>query len=189
MDFKVFTKNYFDKLKSLLDDIDLNELEKIYFYLSKTSGKIYIIGNGGSSATASHMVNDFSIGLKHRNVKNFNAISLSENSAVNFAIANDIGFENTFYIQLRDVLKPDDCIIAISCSGNSPNIIKACEYGKNIGATIISFTGFDGGKLKNLSNINVHVNSKKGEYGITEDIHMIFNHVLYSFFLKVYNEL
>lgn len=187
MEFKTFTKNYIQSLAKLLDEIDLEAFESFYLHLKNANEKIYIFGNGGSSATASHMVNDLAVGIKRRGGKVFDAISLNDNSAVSFAIANDIGFENVFYTQLEGVLKPEDTVIAISCSGNSPNIVKATQYAKECGSTIISMTGFDGGELKNLSDINLHIETDKGEYGLVEDIHMILNHIIYTYFLK--NEL
>lgn len=131
------------------------------------------------------MANDLSIGLKRRNKKVFDAVSLSENSAISYSIANDIGFENVFYMQIKDIIKPKDIVIAISCSGNSPNIIKAVEYAKEKKATIVGLTGFDGGKLKKLSNIKLHIETQKDDYGLVEDAHLIINHILFSYFQKV----
>ena len=181
MNFKEFTLNYFENINTLLNDLDLNEFEKFYNLLKEHENKIYIIGNGGSSSTASHMANDLSIGLKRRDKKKLDAQSLSDNNAISFAIANDIGFENVFYMQLKDIIKPKDIVIAISCSGNSPNIIKAVEYSKKIGSTVVGFTGFDGGKLYNMSDINLHIKTQKDEYGLVEDIHLILNHIIFTY--------
>ena len=181
-----FLRNYVNRLKILLDNISTNDIKNIIDTLEETitnNSKIYVIGNGGSSATASHMVNDLGIGLRRRKIKNFNIVSLGDNSAVTSAIANDIGFENIFYMQLENILKAEDVIIAISCSGNSPNIIKAIEYAKNVGSKIIGVTGFDGGKLKKLSDINFHVDAPAGEYGLVEDVHMILDHMIYSYYI------
>lgn len=181
-----FLEKYIVKLKQLLDKVDTNDVYKIIEQIEltvKNKSKIYVIGNGGSSATASHMANDFGIGLKRRGIIDFNISSLGDNSAVTSAIANDIGFENIFYMQLKGVLKPEDVIIAISCSGNSPNITKAINYAKEVGSTIIGVTGFDGGELKRLSDINFHVDAPKGEYGLVEDVHMILDHMIYSYYI------
>lgn len=182
-----FIKQYTNNLKDLLDNIDRSEVSKIIDALNRceeNNSKIYIMGNGGSAATASHMANDLSVGLKLREIKNFNVESLSDNSSVCTAIANDIGYENIFYAQLKNKLVKDDIVIAISCSGNSPNIIKAVEYAKSIGTTIIGMTGFDGGKLKELSDIKFHVDTHKGEYGLVEDMHMILDHIIYSYYIS-----
>lgn len=185
---KDFIKNYTAKLTSLLNEIDLQAIEDIKNTINKTeklNSKIYIIGNGGSAATASHMANDLSAGLKMREIRNFNVESLSDNSSVCTAIANDIGYENIFYAQLKHKIKKEDVLIAISCSGNSANIVKAAKYAKETGATIIGITGFDGGELKKISDIKFHVDAPKGEYGLVEDVHMILDHIIYSYYVSL----
>lgn len=184
MDFKNFTKNYIKELNNLLLNLDLDEFDKFYELIKNCRNKIYIIGNGGSASTASHMANDLSIGLKRRDKLTLHAISLADNIAVNSAISNDIGYENVFYMQLKDILKPEDIVIAISCSGNSPNIIKAVEYANEVKSTVVGLSGFDGGRLKELSDIKLHIESNKGDYGLVEDAHLILNHILFSYFLK-----
>jgi len=122
--------------------------------------------------------------LKRRNIISIDVVSLGDNHAVTSAIANDIGYENIFYMQLKDILKPEDVVLAISCSGNSPNIVKAVEYANSVGSTVVGVSGFDGGKLKELSNIKFHVDASKGEYGLVEDIHMILDHIIYSYYIQ-----
>lgn len=188
MDIKKFTRNYIENLKKLLDNVDENIVAEIVDQLEIVSNKksrFYVIGNGGSSATASHMANDLAIGLKRRDIISIDVISLGDNSSITSAIANDIGYDNIFYMQLKDILKPDDVILAISCSGNSPNIVKAIEYAKEIGSKVIGVSGFDGGKLKELSDIKFHVDAPKGEYGLVEDVHMILDHIIYSYYIQI----
>lgn len=183
-----FISNYILKLSTLLGSIDINSISNIILELEKihsNDGKIYIIGNGGSAATSSHMANDLSVGLKLREIRNFNIESLSDNSSICTAIANDIGYENIFYAQLKNKLKKSDLIIAISCSGNSANIIKAVEYAKGIGTSIVGMTGFEGGKLKEIADIRFHVDTDKGEYGLVEDVHMILDHIIYSYYVSL----
>lgn len=183
-----FIKKYIDNLIVILNELDKKEIEKIKLALDdtiKNESKIYIIGNGGSAATSSHMANDLSVGLKLRDIRNFDVESLSDNSSVCTAIANDIGYENIFYAQIKNKIHKNDVLIAISCSGNSSNILKAVEYAITQGTTIIGLTGFDGGKLKELSNINFHVDTPKGEYGLVEDVHMILDHILYSYYVSL----
>ncbi len=185
---KSFINNYIMSLTDNIKNIDLDcvgsIIEKLESVHSK-SAKIYIIGNGGSAATASHMANDLGVGLKLREIRNFNVESLSDNSSVCTAIANDIGYENVFYAQLKNKINPDDLLIAISCSGNSSNIIKAVEYAKKQGATVVGMTGFEGGKLREIADIKFHINTEKGEYGIVEDIHMILDHIIYSYYISL----
>ena len=182
-----FVDSYVDELTQLLNDIDTKSLESFYDALvesSQSNSRVYIIGNGGSAATASHMANDLKVGLGRRGIINIDAVSLADNSSVVTALANDVGYENIFYMQLKDTLKPNDIIVAISCSGNSPNIIKAVEYAKGCGNKIIGMTGFDGGKLLKLSDIRIHSNTTSGEYGLVEDIHMIINHIVSCYFQR-----
>lgn len=187
MEVSNFIEKYTENLISLLKNIDKIAIENIINALEQTlinNSNIYIIGNGGSAATASHMVNDLGVGLKRRNIKKFNVISLADNTPVCSAIANDIGYENIFYMQLKDAISPNDIIIAISCSGNSQNIIKAVEYANSNNLTTIGLTGFDGGKLKDISDISFQVKTEKGEYGLVEDMHMILDHIIYSYYIN-----
>ena len=151
--------------------------------LDENRGRIYIIGNGGSAATASHMVNDLGAGLRRRGIRSFDVESLSDNTSVCSALANDIGYENIFYMQLKNRLKKDDILIAVSCSGNSQNILKAARYANKKNAKVVGVTGFDGGELKKMSDINFHVATAKEEYGLVEDMHMILNHIIYSYYI------
>ena len=183
MSFQPFIDKYIKTLHNTLLQLDfdaLNAFQKLLKELPK-QGKVYVIGNGGSAA--SHMANDFGIGLKRRDKLSINVVSLSDNVAVCSAIANDTGYENVFYLQLKDIIKPEDVVVAISCSGNSENIIKAVSYAKEEGSTVVALSGFDGGKLHQYADIILHAASNKGDYGIVEDAHMIINHLLYSWFL------
>ena len=179
-----FTKRYTDKLITLLKNIDAKAIADIIDLLENAKGRVYIIGNGGSAATASHMVNDLGAGLRRRGIKSFDIESLSDNTPVCSALANDIGYKNIFYMQLKDRLKKDDILIAISCSGNSKNILKAVKYAKKQESKVIGITGFDGGKLMKKSDVNFHVQTATEEYGLVEDMHMILNHILYSYYIE-----
>jgi len=180
-----FIENYKEKITRKINSINgdvFNQITENIEYCNAKGSTIYIIGNGGSAATASHMQNDLGVGLKTRDILNLNIISLCDNLSVITALANDIGYENIFYSQLNDRIKKDDSLIAISCSGTSPNIIKAVEYARGVGSKIIGMTGFNGGQLKELSDINYHVQTEPGEYGVVEDLHMILDHMLYTYY-------
>jgi len=184
---KPFVTDYLLRLKHILDDIDADVVSDIIDMLELTlvnKSRIYIIGNGGSAATASHMVNDLGAGLRRRDIVNFDVVSLGDNSPVVSAIANDIGYENIFFMQMKGLINPNDVVIAISCSGDSPNIIKSVDYAKDLGCKIIGITGFDGGYLKSISDISFHVNAPKNEYGLVEDTHMILDHIIYSYYTQ-----
>lgn len=187
MEIEDFSNKYIKKLTNLLSNINPSTISEILSTLEKTiknKSKIYVLGNGGSASTSSHIVSDLGAGLRRRDILNLDITSLSDNTATTSAIANDIGFENIFYMQLKGILHKDDVIIALSCSGNSPNIIKAIDYAKEIGSSIIGFTGFDGGALKEKCDINFHVQTDKNEYGLVEDIHMILDHIIYFYYLQ-----
>ncbi len=188
MNIENFTSDYLDRLSTLLKKENRSSVSAIVDLLEKAieqKARIYILGNGGSAATAAHMVNELGAGLNRRDIRKFNIINLADNTSVCTALANDVGYDNIFYYQLRDVIKPNDIVIAISCSGNSPNILKAVEYAKTQGAIIIGVTGFDGGHLKSLSDVEFHVNTAKGNYGLVEDMHMILNHIIYSYYVSL----
>ena len=111
----------------------------------------------------------------------FRAISLTDNVALMTAIANDDGYENVFTGQMRDLFKKGDMLVAISASGNSPNVLAAAKVAHELGGEVVGITGFDGGELRRLSDCVVHVPSEKGEYGPVEDVHMILDHLLTSY--------
>lgn len=183
-----FVENYVSELTNVLNKIDTKAIDEYYNLLvdtSKDNARVYIIGNGGSAATASHMANDLKVGLGRRNIIHIDAISLADNSAVITALANDIGYDNIFYMQLKETLKPKDIIVAISCSGNSTNIIKAVEYAKKSGNKVVGITGFDGGELRKLSDVKIHFDTNIGQYGLVEDMHMIVNHIVSCYFQKI----
>ncbi|MBI5139170.1 SIS domain-containing protein [Candidatus Nomurabacteria bacterium] len=183
LDPKNFAKNYFNYLNEIMGRIDLNEIAQFVEILldSRERGStIFFIGNGGSAATASHFVNDLSIGTRSWN-KPWRAICLNDNIAVLTAIANDYGYEDVFVNQLKVQTKKEDVLVAISASGNSPNILKAVEYANTNGVLTIGLTGFDGGKLKQIAKKVIHVPTSNGEYGPVEDIHMILDHLVHTY--------
>lgn len=182
---KLFSKVYVDHLISLLEKIDHNLIEKTINLLEKARNnnqKIFIIGNGGSAATASHIGNDFGLvfskAKKLDREKPYRVNSLVDNNSLLTAIGNDYGYEEVFLEQLKINFEKGDIILSISASGNSSNLIKCVEWGRANGAKIISWLGFDGGKLLELSDITLHVQTANGEYAPVEDIHLIFNHII-----------
>ena len=183
-----FVSQYKSDLCRLVSDINVEIVESIIAEIDRCNNSkshIYIIGNGGSAATASHMKNDLETGLKRNGGMSLDILSLCDNASVLTALANDVGYENIFYSQIEGKISKDDLLIAISCSGNSENIIKSVEYARNIGVKIVGLTGFDGGSLKALSDINYHIQTEQGEYGLVEDMHMSLNHMLYTYYIKM----
>jgi len=181
-----FANHYSNYISELVKKIDPKSIETFINAIINTrenSGIIYFIGNGGSAATANHFVNDLGIGTRSEK-KPFKAISLSANVSVLTAIGNDNGYDDIFYCQLKNRLNKNDLVVAISASGNSPNLIKAIDYANNCGTTTVGLTGFSGGKLKEISKIKIHVETEYGEYGPIEDIHMIINHMVGNYFAQ-----
>jgi D-sedoheptulose 7-phosphate isomerase len=142
----------------------------------KCGATIYICGNGGSASTASHFVCDFNKGISINKDKKYNFVCLNDNVPSLMAIANDCGYEYIFIKQIENKIKPSDVFFCISGSGNSKNIILAAEYAKSVGSIVIGATGYDGGELYKLSDYHLHVPINNMQ--ITEDIHMVFNHVM-----------
>ena len=180
-DYSREIEDYLTKLKDTYDSLDRRQITAVMNALVeafKAGNNIYIFGNGGSSATASHYVCDFNKGVSIHLDKKFNFICLNDNIPIVMAIANDCGFENIFSMQLEGKLRPGDLLFAISGSGNSKNVIKAVEYGKSQGNKVISLTGYDGGKLLTLSDYPIHVNINNMQ--IAEDVHMMVCHMIAS---------
>lgn len=183
--YKSYISDYLALEIKVLNSLDIEAIDETLCLLEdclKQERNIYIFGNGGSSATARHFQNDFNKGISEHTEKKFRFTCLNDNVATMMAVANDIGFGEVFRFQLQGKLKSSDVIVAISGSGNSKNIINAVEYAKEQGCTIVGLTGYDGGKLKELSDISLHAPIKSMQ--ITEDIHMIFDHLMMSVFYK-----
>jgi len=144
--------------------------------------KIFIGGNGGSAATASHYVCDFSKGANRnweKEKNRFKAIDLSSNIGYITAISNDLDYSEIFKQQLINLANKKDILVLISASGNSPNVVKAAQYAKNLEMIVIGITGFGGGKLKKIADYSAHIPVRS--YEVCEDIHSIFGHFLTNY--------
>lgn len=185
MDFKDDIKDYIACEIETLNKLDIDAIDEALNLLLKAQKehkRVYIFGNGGSSATASHFQNDFGKGVSEYVDDKFRFCCLNDNMPTVMAIANDIGFEEVFRFQLRGVIEPGDIVVAISGSGDSKNVINAVEYAKSCGNKIIGLTGYSGGKLRELSDVSLHVPVDSMQ--VTEDIHMVFDHLMMSMFYK-----
>lgn len=140
--------------------------------------QVFICGNGGSAATASHMANDLNKYTIVSGKRRMRAIALTDNMPVITAWANDVSYESVFREQLANLAQPNDVLIAISASGNSPNVLKALEFARENRLVCIGFTGDKGGRLKELVDICVHI--PDNHIGRQEDGHMILDHVISS---------
>lgn len=189
MDFINPMKGYLKKEQNVISSLNMDEINKaiqaIYDAWQRGS-VIYTMGNGGSGATASHMVCDFNKGVSVETGRKFKMICLNDNIPIMLAIANDISYDQVFQMQMKDVVKEGDLLIAFSGSGNSQNIINAVNYAKAQGALIVAMTGYDGGKLMKLADYNLHVPCK--DMQITEDLHMVFVHTIMRLFNTIGDE-
>jgi len=184
---KEFSQAYFKYLSQVLSNISLTEIDAFVQALLNArslNSVVYFIGNGGSAATASHFANDLAIGIRECD-RPFKVISLCDNNAILTAIGNDSGFDSVFSQQLQVLLNKDDVVVAISASGNSVNLLKAFDMAKQKGAITVGLSAFDGGKLKEKADISVHVPTGKGEYGPAEDAHMVLDHLVSNYLIRL----
>lgn len=171
--------SYFNKLKQTIDKIpiqDLNLIMNLLMEAKKEGRKVFIMGNGGSSATASHYACDFNKGVSFNKAKKFKFICLNDNIPSLMAYANDLSFEDIFVEQLKNLFEEKDIVLGISGSGNSGNVLKAIEYANCHGGITIGFMGYDGGKLKSIVKYSVHI--PINDMQITEDLHMVLDHCM-----------
>jgi D-sedoheptulose 7-phosphate isomerase len=171
--------NYITLLQRTIDQLPKETIVRVIdlLHAARLSGRqVFIMGNGGSASTASHFVCDLAKNTRHDAWPHFKVIGLSDNMALFSAYANDEGYENVFSQQLASLVMPDDIVIAISASGNSRNILNGVMYARSQNATIIGFTGFEGGSLASLVDINLHVSSSIIEH--VEDIHLMLEHII-----------
>jgi D-sedoheptulose 7-phosphate isomerase len=185
--FYGYAQKYFERLQQVLDGIDHSQIESFIDLLlqARQSGRnIFFVGNGGSAATSSHFANDLSIGTRQQE-KSFKVISLVDNIATLSAIGNDYGYDQIFARQIKVYGQKGDLLVGISASGNSPNLLRAFESGRELGLVTVSITAFDGGKLKQIADHSVHVPTNAGEYGPAEDAHLILDHLITYYFQNV----
>ena len=184
---KNHVNEYREKLTNLFTQIDYDVLEKIastIIEVYKNEKTIYVVGNGGSAATASHYKVDFGFFVRYFKNKRIKIVSLTDHSPLMTAIGNDNSFDEVFTQQMQDYFQKGDVLIAISASGNSMNVVKAAKYASELGGKSIGLVGFDGGKLKDASDICLFTPNPKGDYGPIEDLHMCICHMLVSYLRK-----
>ena len=174
-----FVKLYTDQLAGVLSALPAEKFKEIDAVLEdarETGKQIFTVGNGGSAAAASHMVCDFGKNTREAGKKRMRAICLNDNIPSVMAYANDEGYEVIFSEQLLALGRPGDVLIAISGSGNSANILKVIETARQMQIKVIGLTGFQGGKMKAMTDICLVVPSDSME--MIEDVHLIINHIL-----------
>ena len=181
---------YNEELIRLINELDANEFEKIISILleaRKNNRTVFITGNGGSAGTANHFVCDFGKNaVLDSEKKRFKIISLCDNIEKVTALGNDFRFEEIFSQQLKNLMEEEDVLILVSASGNSPDLVEACEYAKTKNAHMIALAGFEGGKISDYAEAKIVARSTS--YERIEDLHLIVLHLIVSY-LKAHQEL
>jgi D-sedoheptulose 7-phosphate isomerase len=171
--------NYIKVLQETMDRLPKNLIADVINILhdARMAGsQVFIMGNGGSASTATHFVCDLAKNTRHQSLPHFRVIGLTDNMAIFSAYANDEGYDQVFAQQLANLVRPNDVVIGISASGNSANVLNGIAEAKKHQTTTIAFTGFSGGHLGPMVDINIHVDSNIIEH--VEDIHLMLEHMI-----------
>jgi D-sedoheptulose 7-phosphate isomerase len=171
--------HYVSQLQQTLNQLPNDRIVQVIDLLhsARLAGRqIFIMGNGGSASTATHFVCDLAKNTRKEGWPHYKVIGLADNMAIFSAYANDEGYENVFAQQLANLVMPEDIVIGISASGHSKNVLNAMLLAKSRDATTIGLTGFDGGRLSSMVDIDIHVNSNIIEH--VEDIHLVLEHMI-----------
>ena len=184
-----YIKKFSKELITIFENLPAIEIAKALNILQaayERDGRIYAFGNGGSLAIATHWVSDFNKTVfsnyldKHH--KRFQAIRMPTTESELTAWANDVGYDMVFAGPLKNYIQESDVVIAISSSGNSPNVIKAVELSKSYKVPIIGLSGFDGGRLRELADAKIHIATEKGNYELVESVHGSILHLMTKYF-------
>jgi D-sedoheptulose 7-phosphate isomerase len=176
---KGFSADYIAKLMHLINELDCDRIDNAVALVEdawRNGKQIITLGNGGSSLTALHFINDWNKSIFMHGGLPFRGRSLVDNIGILMSYANDISFQDVFIEQLKNILLPGDLVIAISGSGNSENVIRAVEYANKNNAITLGLCGYDGGKLKDTAQHYVWANAK--DMQLCEDVHAIFGHIV-----------
>lgn len=175
--------NYLGRLEEALATISpalVDELAGRLYRAYKDGKQVFVMGNGGSASTASHMAADLAKNTIGANMRRFRIMSLNDNVPLMTALSNDLGYHRVFTEQLMNLIRPGDVLVVISGSGNSPNVLRAVDYARDQCAQVVGLLGFSGGRAAELCDTAVVVDSE--DYGVIEDAHLILNHILVEYF-------
>lgn len=181
-----YFRSYFSHINELLMDLDtgaINSVVECFLKAREERKTIFFAGNGGSAATASHFAQDLGEVGRKAGKRGFKTLSLTENISLLSAVGNDYGFDQVFTIPLVELFNPGDVLVAISASGNSPNVIKAIEFARDAAGETVGLVGFDGGRMKDMCDHVIHVRTDVGSYGPVEDVHMAMDHLITSYLI------
>lgn len=179
-----YARDYVRYVARLLENLDyrsLTEIARILEEARERGKKIFLIGNGGSAATASHFAQDLALGARARNRPIFKTLCLTDNVSSITALANDRGYEEVFKGQMEGMFEPGDVLLVFSASGNSDNVLEAIQYARERGGIAVGVVGFDGGKARELCQACLHIPTDQGEYGPVEAIHVFVTHILANY--------
>jgi D-sedoheptulose 7-phosphate isomerase len=171
-------------LQRAIESVDLAKVSRAIEILARARDEgrhIFVCGNGGSASTASHFVCDMVKGASFNRAARFRIMALTDSLPTITAYSNDVGYECVFVEQLKNFAQPGDVLMAISGSGNSPNVLRAVEYANSAGCRTIALTGRDGGRLGPLAQLNIQVSNP--HMGRIEDAHMIVTHMICYYFM------
>lgn len=185
VDPREFSSIYASKVTDALHSIDLEKVARAieWFREARDAGRqIFVCGNGGSAATASHFVCDVVKGASYGRPQRFRIMALTDSVPTITAYANDVSYADVFVEQLKNFAQPGDVLMALSGSGNSENVIRAVEYANQIGCRTIGLSGRDGGRLAQIVQLNIHV--PEHHMGRIEDVHMMICHMIAYYFME-----
>jgi D-sedoheptulose 7-phosphate isomerase len=180
-----FANEYKARLMNAIDTVDLTAVGRAIEILTgarKDNRHIFTCGNGGSASTASHFVCDMVKGASFNRQSRFRIMALTDSLATITAYSNDVSYEHVFLEQLKNFAERGDVLIALSGSGNSPNVLRAVEYANSVGCHTIGLTGRDGGKLGAIAGLEIRV--AEPHMGRIEDVHLILTHMLCYYFME-----
>ncbi len=189
MDFMEFVEDYYQQYIRVLNSFDKSSLEPVldtFLDVRDKGGTLWVAGNGGSAAIGDHTVCDVTKGTHTEGQPTIKSISLSSNTAMLTALGNDLDYEQVFSQQLKYYLGKNDALLLVSSSGNSPNVVKACEYANSRGVPTIAFVGFKGGKLRQIAKHCVWIPIEN--YGMAEDAHQSLMHVTTQYIMAYANQ-
>jgi D-sedoheptulose 7-phosphate isomerase len=179
-----FPSQYKNELIQAIETVDLARVEQVIQILTEARDqgrRIFVCGNGGSASAASHFACDIVKGASYQQAKRFRIMALTDSLPTLTAYSNDVSYECVFVEQLKNFAEPADIVVAISGSGNSPNVLRAIEYANSIGCRTVALTGRDGGKLAPLAQLNIQVTAP--HMGRIEDVHLMVLHMIAYYFM------
>ena len=180
---KDIIRAHLDRLDAALKRVSAERVAEFTerLYRAYQDGKqVFVLGNGGSASTASHMAADLAKNTIDANMRRFRIMSLNDNISLLTALSNDLGYENAFSEQLMNLIHPGDVLVVISGSGNSPSVLRAIDYARAQCAQVVGLLGFDGGAAQEQCDTAIVVESD--DYGVVEDAHLVINHILVEYF-------